>query len=101
MRLYVCWGTFRHPFGHVHPCQRGHAALLQAGHNPEVIKVFGLRHLPDAIFNRSSGRRMAKRLTGSNMMPLLVTGDGEHVNESERIADWARRNPAAGHGTSS
>jgi len=90
VRLYVCWGTFKHPLGHAHPCQRAHAALLEAGYEPEVIKVYGLRHLPDVIFNRSDGRRMAKRLTGSNMMPLLITDAGEMVNRSERIAEWAQ-----------
>jgi hypothetical protein len=90
MQLYVCWGTFRHPFGHVHPCQLAYAALREAGHDPQVIRVQGLHDLPDALFNPSAGRRLAKRLTGSNMVPLLITDNGEAINESARIAAWGR-----------
>ena len=95
MKLYVCWGTFPVPLrpGN-HPCRNAYRALRAAGHRPEVIKSFGLAPLPDGIFNRTAGRQEAKRLTGSSMVPVLVTDDGEVIKDSRKIADWARRNPA-------
>jgi glutathione S-transferase len=95
MKLYVCYGTFTttpRPGGH--PCGNAHRALVEAGYEPEVIKSYGLHGLP-AVFNRTKGREEAKRLTGSTMVPVLVTDDGEVVNESQRIVDWARAHPAA------
>jgi glutaredoxin 2 len=40
------------------------------------------------------GRKEAKRLTGSSWVPVLVTDDGEVVNDSKRIVEWARTHPA-------
>jgi hypothetical protein len=94
MKLYVCYGTWRsapRPGGH--PCGKAYEALREAGHDPEVIRSYGLGILPDAL-NRSEGRREAKRLTGKAVVPVLVTDDGEVVNESDRIVEWAQRNPA-------
>ena len=94
MKLYVCWGTFPTPRPGGHPCANAHNALKEAGHEPEVIKSYGIAPLPDVIFNRTGGRQEAKRLTGSSMVPVLVTDDGEVVSESKKIVDWARKNPA-------
>jgi glutaredoxin len=63
--------------------------------DPEVIKSRGLRILPD-LFNRTEGRREAKRLTGSKTVPVLVTDDGEVVSDSKKIVAWAREHPAGG-----
>ena len=96
MKLYVCYGTWRpapRPGGH--PCGKAYEALREAGHDPEVIKSYGLGIAPD-LFNRTSGRQEVKRLTGSSMVPVLVTDDGEVVQESDKIVDWAKRNPAGG-----
>ena len=94
MKLYVCWGTFtKTPRPGGHPCGNAHRALREAGHDPEVVKCYGLGVLPDAL-NRTSGRREVKRLTGSNMVPVLVTDDGDVVRESQEIEAWARANPA-------
>jgi len=95
VKLYVCWGTFPVPLrpGN-HPCRNAYRALRAAGHRPEVIRSYGLAPLPDGIFNRTAGRQEAKRLTGSSMVPVLVTDDGEVIKDSKKIADWARRNPA-------
>ena len=95
MKLYVCYGTFvtaPRPGGH--PCGNAYVALRQAGHDPEVIKSYGLAPLPDGLFNRTRGRQEVKRLTGSTMVPVLVTDDGEVIQESERIIDWAEAHPA-------
>jgi hypothetical protein len=94
MKLYVCWGTFQTPRPGGHPCANAYQALIEAGYEPEVIKSYGLTVLPDAIFNRTSGRQEAKRLTGSSAVPVLVTDDGEAIAESKKIVAWAKKNPA-------
>jgi hypothetical protein len=96
MKLYVCYGTFRqsiYPSGH--PCWKAHAALTDAGYEPEVIKSYGLGPLP-GILNLTPGRREVKRLTGNYWVPVLVTDDGEVVQGSGEIVAWAAANPAAG-----
>jgi hypothetical protein len=95
MKLYVCWGTFQTPRSGGHPCSNAYRALRDAGHEPEVVKSYGFALLPDRPFNRSSGREEVKRLTGDSWVPALVTDDGEVVKDSKKIAEWARRNPAA------
>jgi hypothetical protein len=98
MKLYVCWGTFPVPWPRrgaswrpaAHPCKVAHDALKEAGHSPEVIRVYGLAPLPDI----TSGRREVKRLTGESFVPVLVLDDGQVVKESSTIAAWAREHPA-------
>ena len=95
MKLYVCYtaSAFKTPRPGGHPCGVAYEALREAGHEPEVIKSYGLAVLPD-LFNRTEGRREAKRLTGSNKVPVLVTDDGEVVSDSKKIIAWAREHPA-------
>ena len=96
MKLYVCYGTFTttpRPGGH--PCGNAYRALREAGHDPEVIKSYGLAVLPD-VFNRTRGRREVKELTGKNTVPVLVTDSGEVVSDSKKIVAWAKAHPAAG-----
>ena len=93
MKLYVCWGTFqtpRPPRGH--PCHNAYKALRDAGHDPEVIKVRGLGVGP--IKQMTDGRREVQELTGSPVVPVLVTDEGEAINESQRIVEWAKSHPA-------
>ena len=92
MKLYVCWNTSPGPGG-LHPCGRAHRALREAGYEPEVVKSRGFGLLPDR-FNKTEGRREAKRLTGSTTVPVLVTDAGEVVSDSKRIVAWAREHPA-------
>jgi glutathione S-transferase len=95
MKLIVCYGTFRaapRPGGH--PCGKAHDALVEAGYDPEIQRAFGLAILPDALANWTAGRREAKRLTGNSMVPVLVTDDGEVVQGSDRIVEWASAHPA-------
>ena len=94
MKLYVCYGTFQTPRPGGHPCGNAHDALEKAGHHPEVIKSYGLGVLP-SLFNRTRGRRDVKELTGSYMVPVLVTDDGEVVSGSKEIAAWAGAHQAA------
>jgi hypothetical protein len=95
VKLYVCWGTFPTPRPGGHPCANAYEALKEAGHDPQVIKSYGLSVLPDAIFNRTSGRQIAKKLTGSSTVPVLVTDSGEAIADSKNIVAWAKKNPAA------
>jgi hypothetical protein len=46
------------------------------------------------VFNLTPGRREVKRLTGNYWVPVLVADDGEVVQGSRQIVDWARANPA-------
>jgi hypothetical protein len=100
MKLYVCWGTFPSPRPGGHPCRNAHEALTDAGHDPEVIKVHGLGVGP--LKWSTDGRREVEELTGQTVVPVLVTDDGQAINESKRIIEWAERNPAgAGSGATS
>jgi hypothetical protein len=99
MKLYVCYGTWTatKPV-RVHPCGEAYKALREAGHRPEVVRSYGLGPLPGLINDRTP-RREVKRLTGNYWVPLLVADDGEVIQGSERIIDWARATPAAGAAT--
>lgn len=98
MKLYVCWGTFSVPWPRrgaswrpsAHPCKRAFDALTQAGHSPEVTKVYGFAGLPDV----TSGRREVRRLTGSSEVPVLALESGELIVGSSSIVAWARQHPA-------
>ena len=94
MKLYVCWGTFQtiRPGGH--PCHNAYEALRAAGHDPEVVKVHGLGIGPGFLQWKTDGRKEVERLTGSTMVPVLVTDSGETINESQRIVEWAEAHPA-------
>ena len=67
MKLYVCYGTWKpapRPGGH--PCGTAYHALKDAGHDPEVVKSYGLGILPDGAQPDRAGRKRAKELTGSD-----------------------------------
>jgi hypothetical protein len=95
MKLYVCWGTFQTPRPGGHPCANAYKALRNAGHDPEVIRSYGLVLLPDRPFNETTGRRRAKELTGRSMVPMLELDDGTAIADSRKIVAWAKANPAA------
>ena len=94
MKLYVCWGTFSSPRPGGHPCGNAYHALKDAGHDPEVIKSYGLGLLPDFL-NNTRGRREVKELTGQSWVPVLVTDDGETIHDSKKIVEWAEQHPVA------
>jgi len=91
MKLYVCWGTFQVPGMRSHACRNAYHALRDADHEPEVTRSYGFGPLPDV----TRGRREVKRLTGQSWVPVLVTDDGEVVQESKQIIAWAEQHPAA------
>ena len=92
MKLYVCWGTFPNPLRPGgHPCGNAYNALKEAGHEPEVERVYGLGPPP---FNLTSGRRMIKQRTGQSWVPVLETDSGELIQDSKKIIAWAKDHPA-------
>ena len=91
MKLYICWGTFPSPRPGGHPCRNAYHALRDAGHEPEVVKTYGLGPLPDL----TSGRKEVRRLTGQSWVPVLVLDDGEVIQDSKNIVAWAEANPAS------
>lgn len=60
MKLYICWSTngSDHHDGH-----KAHQALVDAGHDPEIVKARGQEHLPR--FLEFKIRREVHALTGS------------------------------------
>ena len=93
MELYVCWGTFPSPRPGGHPCRNAYHALRDAGWDPEVKKVYGLGPLPSAL---NPGRAKVRELTGQQWVPVLVTDEGEVIEDSRSIVAWAQANPASG-----
>lgn len=94
MKLYVCYGTFHSPRPGGHPCRNAYKALQEAGYEPEVIRTYGLGPLPPI----TPGRRKVKQLTGQTWVPVLVTDDGEAIQDSKNIVAWAKAHPAGGSG---
>ena len=94
MKLYICYGLFKSPRPGGHPCRNAHEALRAAGHEPELVKSYGLGILPDALANQTAGRRRAKELTGSTVVPVLELDDGTAIGGSKEIAAWAKAHPA-------
>lgn len=94
MKLYVCYGTFKTPRPGGHPCANAYHALRDAGHDPQVVRAYGLGVLP-ALLNMTKGRREVQRLTGNRMVPTLLLDDGTVIDGSGEIVSWARANPAA------
>lgn len=89
MKLYICWGTFSTPRPGGHPCRNAYEALRKAGHDPQLVKSYSLGPLPPI----TPGRREVKRLTGQSWVPVLVTDDGEVIQDSKAIVAWAQAHP--------
>jgi hypothetical protein len=94
MKLYVCWTTHIGVEAiHAHACGVAHRALVEAGYEPEVVKVRGLGVGPKIFQWTTDGRREVEALSGQKAVPVLVTDDGEVITESKRIAEWAKAHP--------
>jgi hypothetical protein len=92
VKLYVCWGTMPTPRPGNHPCRNAHEALEEAGWSPEVQKTYGWGLLGDAL---NPTRKPVRELTGQNWVPVLVTDEGEVIQGSQKIVEWAKAHPAA------
>ena len=95
MELYVCWNV-KPGVSLVggHPCGRAYSALIEAGHDPEVICARGSR-MPPSFYPRSDARTEVRRLSpdDSEEVPALVTDPGEFIQGSEPIIVWSQRTP--------
>ncbi|HSS05446.1 MAG TPA: glutathione S-transferase N-terminal domain-containing protein [Solirubrobacterales bacterium] len=56
-------------------------------------KVYGLGVGPRIFQWTTDGRREVEELSGQRVVPVLVTGEGEVITESARIAEWAVAHP--------
>jgi hypothetical protein len=95
MKLYVCWGTFKaapRPGGK-NPCGTAYHALRDAGWDPEVERTYGWAVLGNGL---NPTRAKVRELTGQSWVPVLVTDDGEVIQDSKKIVEWAKANPASG-----
>jgi glutaredoxin 2 len=57
-----------------------------------VQRTYGWAALGDAL---NPTRKPVRELTGQSWVPVLVTDDGEVIESSPKIVEWARANPAA------
>lgn len=94
MKLYICWGTFQTPRPGGHPCGNAYDALVEAGHQPEVVKVRGLGIGPGLFHWTTDGRKEVEAISGQRTVPVLVLDDDEVVADSSEIVAWARAHPA-------
>jgi hypothetical protein len=93
MKLYICYGTFPSPRPGGHPCRNAYNALKDAGHDPELVKSYGLGILP-GFMNQTKGRKEVEELSGKRWVPVLVADEGEAISDSKNIIAWAKANPA-------
>jgi glutathione S-transferase len=92
--LYTCGQKKRGP-GAVHPCAKAAKALDAAGYRYELRTVGSYRLMPWTWGHREEDRAEVRRLSGQNLVPILVLDDGEVVAGSSVIARWAKEHPAA------
>ena len=102
MILYTCGqkkhgGTLPGPLAH--PCGRAAKALDDAGHSYELRTVAGYRMLFWTRRTRARDRAEIKRLSGQEMVPILVLDTGDVISGSTEIAGWARENAPDADGT--
>lgn len=87
MKLYVCYTT---KGGENHACSKACRALIEAGYEPKIQKVYGSGWLP--VLRNTKGRRKVKELTGSYFVPALTLDDKKTIAGSENIINWAKQN---------
>ena len=94
MVLYTCGQKKRGP-GMVHPCAKAAKALDAAGYQYELRTAGSYRLMPWTWGHREEDRAEVRKLSGQNLVPILVLDDGEVIAGSSTIAGWAREHPAA------
>jgi hypothetical protein len=91
LTLYICHVNEGGPKQHA--CRRAFEAMRDAGHDFEKV-VYG-KGRPFGIFTK--GRRPElKRMSGQEMLPVLLLPNGSTVNGGSKIVAWAKANPPAG-----
>ncbi len=90
MKLYVCTIADKDLPGpiKVHSCTKAITALDKAGHTYERVVVKGGR----LTFNLKGNRDEVERLSGQQLVPILVLDDGEVITGSGNVVNWAREN---------
>jgi glutathione S-transferase len=94
MVLYTC-GAKKAAGRLGHPCGRAARALDQAGYKYELRVVGSYRLAPWTWGRREEDRAEVRRLSGQNLVPILVMDDGEVISGSGQIARWAQEHPTA------
>ncbi len=94
MILYTCGQKKRGP-GFAHPCAKAAKALDAAGYQYELRTTGSYRLMPWTWGHREEDRAEVRKLSGQNLVPILVLDDGEVVSGSSTIAKWAREHPMA------
>jgi len=94
MILYTCGQKKRGPAA-VHPCAKAAKALDAAGYQYELRTVGSYRLMPWTWGHREDDRAEVRRLSGQNLVPILILDDGEVVSGSGTIARWAGEHPVA------
>jgi glutathione S-transferase len=94
MILYTCGQKKRGP-GFAHPCAKAAKALDAAGYQYELRTAGSYRLMPWTWGHREEDRTEVRKLSGQNLVPILVLDDGEVLSGSSTIADWAKQHPAA------
>jgi glutathione S-transferase len=92
--LYTC-GQKKRAASLGHPCGRAAKALDSAGYEYEIKVVGSYRLMPWTWGHREDDRAEVRKLSGQNLVPILVLDDGEVVSGSGTIARWAGEHPAA------
>ena len=64
----------------------------EAGCDPEVTKTYGWGAAGNTL---NPTRKQIRDLTGQNWVPVLVTDDGEVIQGSTKIVEWAQAQPPA------
>ena len=94
MILYTCGQKKRGP-GFAHPCAKAAKALDAAGYKYELRVVGSYRLMPWTWGHREDDRAEVRKLSGQNLVPILVLDDGEVISGSSTIARWAGEHPVA------
>ena len=93
LTLYTC--PWRKRSSGWHPCGVAAKALDESGHAYEIKQVSGQISMPWTWLSRRRDRAEVRRISGQSSVPVLVTGDGEVIAGSRRIARWARESGSA------
>jgi glutathione S-transferase len=94
MILYTCGQKKRGP-GFAHPCAKAAKALDAAGYRYELRTAGSYRLMPWTWGSREDDRAEVRKLSGQNLVPILVLDDGEVISGSSTIARWASEHPAS------
>ena len=92
MKLVVCSGTYKTRLRTgAHPCRNAYDAPRQACPHPNVGRGYGGAY---PLTKLMAGRHKVKQLTDQSWVPVLVSDDGEVIQDSRNIIAWAHDHTA-------